>query len=101
MLDRIFDPYFTTKENGVGLGLAIAYSIISKHNGCITVDSTEGKGSVFSIYLPAAKNAEQKQVTVKTDAPEASRAGVARILLMDDEPLIRKATVMSCGAWDM
>jgi len=52
-LTRIFDPYFTTKDLGSGLGLAMAYSIITKHGGNITVDSTLGKGSVFRVFLKA------------------------------------------------
>jgi two-component system, cell cycle sensor histidine kinase and response regulator CckA len=56
-LSRVFDPYFTTKElgatKGMGLGLAVCHSIIRRHNGCITVDSAEGHGTTFSIYMPA------------------------------------------------
>jgi PAS domain S-box-containing protein len=51
-LDKIFDPYFTTKPDGSGLGLAAVHSIISKHQGLVTVESEIGKGSVFTIYLP-------------------------------------------------
>ncbi len=53
-LPRIFDPYFTTKEPGRGLGLTAAYAIVKKHGGHLTVRSTPGAGSSFSIYLPAA-----------------------------------------------
>jgi signal transduction histidine kinase len=60
-IPKIFDPYFTTKDSeprkGTGLGLAIAYSIVTGHDGIITADSEVGKGSVFSIYLPASKQA--------------------------------------------
>lgn len=54
LLTRIFDPFFTTKAKGNGLGLSMCYSIISKHNGTIQVDSVEGKGTTFTIYLPAS-----------------------------------------------
>jgi len=53
-LDKIFDPYFTTKDAGSGLGLAICYSIIEKHAGHIEVESKLGVGTTFRIYLPAA-----------------------------------------------
>ncbi len=53
-LPRIFDPYFTTRQEGSGLGLATAYSIISKHNGYLEVDTTLGVGTVFHMYLPAS-----------------------------------------------
>ncbi len=58
-LSRIFDPYFTTKEmgarKGMGLGLSVCHSIIEKHDGCITVESEEGKGTTFRVYLPASE----------------------------------------------
>lgn len=83
-LTRVFDPYFTTKQKGSGLGLTVAYSIIDKHNGRITVDSKLGHGTTFSIYLPA---------TVKTAdrvAKEDNRlfTGEGKILVMDDEEFI-------------
>ncbi|MFC1508707.1 nitrogen regulation protein NR(II) [Candidatus Omnitrophota bacterium] len=59
-IDRIFEPYYTTKQNGKGLGLAITYLIIQEHKGYITVNSQEGKNTTFSIYLPAYFN-ENKQ----------------------------------------
>ncbi|CAM3530138.1 ATP-binding protein [Paenibacillus lupini] len=54
-LARLFDPFFTTKEAGTGLGLSVSYRIIRNHNGSIRVDSTEGSGTSFLIYLPLAE----------------------------------------------
>lgn len=84
-LTRIFDPYFTTKEKGSGLGLATAYSIIKNHGGLIRVKSEAGKGTSFFIYLPAfgAKEKKSNNPTI----PAATRTG--RILVMDDEEMIR------------
>ncbi len=83
---RIFDPYFTTKRDGRGLGLAVSHSVVSNHHGTITVDSQVGHGSVFTVYLPAAAS--------NTVAPEEAAAeivcGRGRILIMDDEESVRQ-----------
>lgn len=55
ILERVFDPFFTTKETGRGLGLASAYGIVKNHGGFIRVESWEGQGTVFHLYLPAAQ----------------------------------------------
>ncbi len=83
-LRKIFDPYFTTKQKGNGLGLAAAYSIIRKHNGCITVESALGAGATFHVYLPAS----QEEIGVKEEI-KAPRAGKGRVLVMDDEAMVR------------
>ena len=83
-LSKIFDPYFTTKNEGSGLGLATAYSIIKKHNGHISVDSLLGAGTTFSIYLPAS----DKAIPVKEEA--ALLTGEGKILLMDDDRMLRE-----------
>lgn len=80
-LGKIFDPYFSTKEGGSGLGLATTYAIIKKHQGLITVDSVEGQGSTFHIYLPAT-NAEPEP---KAPAAIPASPGQGRVLVMDDE----------------
>lgn len=86
-LPRIFDPYFTTKDKGSGLGLAVSYSIIRNHGGMIDVKSESGKGSAFSIYLPAIDTEEQ----ITHPAPEAvATARKGTILLMDDEKMVRE-----------
>lgn len=85
-LSKIFDPFFTTKTNGSGLGLATSYSIIKKHDGYIEVESVEGTGTSFYIYLPASKNS-----LIQPDSKtKVYRTGQGRILLMDDEETIRK-----------
>jgi len=85
-LGRIFEPYFTTKQKGSGLGLATAYSVIKNHDGYVTVESELGVGTTFHIYLPASK----KPAPAKKEAgEEAPVRGKGRILVMDDEEMIR------------
>ena len=83
---RIFDPFFTTKEmsRGTGLGLASAYGIIKGHGGIINVQSTEGEGTTFNIFLPASS---KKIVKEKMLQKEIVR-GTETILLVDDEDMI-------------
>ena len=89
VLQRIFDPYFTTKtmgaRKGTGLGLAVAYSIVKKHNGCITVESTPGKGTTFHIYLPLPRLAK----AVEAQKLPLQKGKKKKILFMDDEKTIR------------
>lgn len=85
-LSRIFDPYFTTKKKGSGLGLATAYSIIRNHNGLITVDSEPGRGTIMSIYVPASKGKLQKRESITQEAIKGS----GRILIMDDDEVVRQ-----------
>ncbi len=86
MLDKIFDPYFTTKQKGSGLGLAITHSIIDKHGGSISVQSTHGVGSCFSIYLPASL---QNSLPIQKITECNFSTKKARILVMDDEEIVR------------
>ena len=86
IIDKIFDPYFTTKEDGNGIGLAVSFSIVRRHKGIMEVTSTPGKGSVFKIYLPAVQAAVQ-EIKHTESRPHTTRE---RILLMDDKPIIRK-----------
>ncbi len=86
IIDKIFDPYFTTKQDGSGLGLAICHSIINKHDGSITVQSSPGKGTTFTIYLPAVHSAD---ITVVKQQKSGSAVKAARIMVMDDEEMIR------------
>ncbi len=86
LLPRIFDPYFTTKDQGRGLGLATAHSIVKAHGGHIAVSSRSGQGSTFSIYLPASRSRSPGST------PEEPRVipGRGRILVLDDDPLVRR-----------
>lgn len=83
-LPRIFDPYFTTKQTGTGLGLAVAHSVIRNHGGHVGVESAVGVGTTFTIHLPA--------VPAGGGAPTGAAgivSGKGRVLAMDDEPLMR------------
>ncbi|GBD96477.1 MAG TPA: response regulator [Nitrospirae bacterium] len=82
---KIFDPYFTTKEGGSGLGLATTYSIINKHKGHITVESEPGKGTAFYIYLPASEG----NVEAGGKPEGVAFAGRGKVLVMDDEKDVR------------
>ena len=84
-LGKIFDPYFTTKQRGSGLGLSISYSIVKKHDGMIRADSTLGEGTTFSVYLPAAEEAASQDAPGEREPPR----GTGRILLMDDDDDVR------------
>jgi two-component system, cell cycle sensor histidine kinase and response regulator CckA len=83
-LTRIFDPYFSTKNKGSGLGLAAAYSIIKGHGGHLAVDSKMGTGSTFIFYLPTS----DQEVQPQEEPAEELVPGQGRILVMDDEEMI-------------
>jgi len=84
-LDKIFDPYFTTKNEGSGLGLSTTYSIIRNHGGYITVESALGVGSVFRFHLPASEH----EMESLADVAEKVHPGKGKILVMDDDEDIR------------
>jgi PAS domain S-box-containing protein len=86
-LKRIFDPYFTTKPKGNGLGLATAYSIIKNHNGLVTVESEVHLGSTFTVYLPAALQEDLPAEVPGIIAQPVT--GTGRVLVVDDEEAIR------------
>ena len=87
IIDKIFDPYFTTKQEGSGLGLAICHSIINKHDGHLTVQSSLGKGTLFTIYLPAELSSN---ISVATQQKSRPAVKSARIMVMDDEKIVRE-----------
>ena len=86
-IQRIFEPYFTTKQKGSGLGLTTAYSVVKNHGGIIIVESEQNEGSTFGIYLPATKKALKGAKKLTVD--ESGQAG-GKVLIMDDEEIIRK-----------
>ncbi len=95
-LPKIFEPYFTTKSAGHGLGLASTYAIIKKHAGHVAVDSQVGGGTTFTLYFPASPKA--------TSSPKSLNLGIRRgqgkILVMDDEESIRvmaREMLSHCG----
>jgi PAS domain S-box-containing protein len=94
-LPRIFDPYFSTKQEGSGLGLATVYSIIQRHEGYITVQSKIGEGTTFLIYLPAIEEKTSEEGEEK--AIRRTLKGEGRILIMDDEKIVRRAVAGMLG----
>ncbi|HWQ21595.1 MAG TPA: PAS domain S-box protein, partial [Clostridia bacterium] len=88
-LRKIFDPFFSTKRRGSGLGLATSYAIVHKHDGCIGVRSTPGVGTTFSIFLPAVPaRPSPRPADTKTGF-----SGHGRVLVMDDELTVRQVVV--------
>jgi two-component system cell cycle sensor histidine kinase/response regulator CckA len=84
-LPRIFDPYFSTKKDGKGLGLTVVYSIVRSHDGRVEVDSRPGQGAAFTLHLPAS---DRRGPSAATE-PLRELKGL-RVLIMDDEEPIRK-----------
>jgi signal transduction histidine kinase/ActR/RegA family two-component response regulator len=96
VLRRIFDPYFTTKSGGNGLGLATAYAIVVKHGGHISADSTPGDGTEFTVDLPASLETPQFQAALNVPV----QTGTERLLVMDDDESLRilfKAVLTQLG----
>jgi len=87
VVDKIFDPYFSTKKDGNGLGLAISHAIITKHEGQIFVNSTPGIGTTFTFYLPAASKGKSSAPVDEAEAPRVG-GGKVKILLMDDDEMV-------------
>jgi signal transduction histidine kinase/CheY-like chemotaxis protein len=90
ILSRIFDPYFSTKRPGGGLGLATVYSIAKRHQGHIAAASNPGEGATFTLWLPAAESAPSAAPAPPVPAVVPGSPKPARVLLMDDEESIRK-----------
>jgi PAS domain S-box-containing protein len=84
-LERIFDPYFSTRQESTGLGLSTSYSIIKRHGGHVYVESAEGKGSVFIFLLPVSAERDDK----KQKNSGFIDKGSGRVLIMDDDMIVR------------
>jgi PAS domain S-box-containing protein len=94
-LTKIFDPYFTTKNKGSGLGLASVYSIIMRHGGYVGVESAPGRGTIFHLYLPASGKPYVKESALSEQRPPDRVKG--RILIMDDEKVVRETACEILG----
>jgi two-component system, cell cycle sensor histidine kinase and response regulator CckA len=104
---KIFDPYYTTKSGGTGLGLASVHSIVRKHGGHVEVRSAVGTGTVFTFYLPSIGRTIAAQASEQPRLARGGAAGKGDVLVMDDEALIRNLAtqllqhlgyrVTSCG----
>jgi two-component system cell cycle sensor histidine kinase/response regulator CckA len=88
-LRRIFDPYFTTKPAGVGLGLSSSHSIVSRHGGYISADSVEGTGTTFTIHLPSTGSLYTGNLP-DAAAPDSVKHAGGSVLVMDDDRMIRE-----------
>ena len=88
-LASIFDPYFSTKQRGCGLGLASSHSIVKNHGGYVSVESTLGQGTMVCVTLPAADGRDRDVIVEPRRLPQGARS---RVLVMDDEPAIRTLT---------
>lgn len=88
-ITKIFDPYFTTKSTGNGLGLASAYSIITKHGGHINVSSVVGEGTTFTIYLPSIGETYSKDQANFSSQEHNTQIGNS-VLVMDDNEVVRE-----------
>ena len=86
--EHIYEPFYTTKAEGggTGLGLSIVYGIITNHGGHIIADSAEGRGSLFTVYLPVYR----AEIQSETDASKEVLTGTETVLVVDDEPIVRQ-----------
>jgi two-component system, cell cycle sensor histidine kinase and response regulator CckA len=99
IIDKIFDPYYSTKRGGTGLGLSICHTIVLRHGGNISVSSEEGKGSVFEILVPAMEGPLDDEEA--TPLPDEERFDLPeRVLIMDDESILRDVMIAMLSPFD-
>jgi len=92
VMQKIFDPYFSTKQTGNGLGLAIVHGIVTRHNGAVSVESMPDAGAEFTLYIPADKSSPQSEKSSGLNGGGEFPCAPGHILLMDDEEMVRNVT---------
>lgn len=100
VMPKVFDVFYSTKVEGKGLGLAIVHRIIDKHNGHVCLTSEPGVGTTVTIYLPVESSSEMLPAKISMHPHSKANASAGRILVMDDEVIIRdlsKEMLESCG----
>ncbi len=88
-LEKIFDPYFSLKPTGTGLGLAVTYSVLRRHQGLVVADSVVGKGTTLTLYLPRTGGGELPAARARASEAVAASGRGRRVLLMDDDRDVR------------
>jgi CheY-like chemotaxis protein/anti-sigma regulatory factor (Ser/Thr protein kinase) len=97
-LAKALDPFYSTKPTHSGLGLTIAYGIVDKHEGALTLDLNEAKGVTVTLHLPVHQN---EATGVAVAPPTLGEPVIKKILMMDDDPLIREILTEMLAAWDI
>lgn len=92
-ISEIFDPYFSTKEDGTGLGLSTVHSIVNRHEGALNVESKDGEGATFTLFLPALANTKGRGKDTTRSIRDIEAHGPFRILVLDDEPSVRRTVI--------
>ena len=87
-IDKLFDPFYSSKSNGRGLGLPVVLGIVKAHGGAVTVASEAGRGSTFRVFLPLSADTMPCRVVKSTEPPAREKGGT--VLLIDDEEMIRE-----------